>query len=286
MLFDQLPIYKGTGAAVSTTPDGFRFTNEAMNKDTMKNFTILLSLSALALCAGCGGENTGSNVQAPGAEKTAESKALEAGADMLQDKTPLNKMNMYLDGFHFYGGHMEGQMEAHHYVTQLNEDLHQAIIFDGNGENAKIMGVEYIVSERLFKKLPEEEKKLWHSHHYEVKSGTLIAPGIPDAAEHELMEKLVSTYGKTIHTWHTDRDLELPYGPPLLMMGFTEDGQLRQELVEERDKRFDVSTAEKRKQREDIPMPEVDAGANAWEKGEVRQLHITDKAPKLESHNH
>lgn len=237
-------------------------------------------------CAGCGGENTGSNVQAPGGEKTTESKALEAGADVLQDKTPLNKIAVYLDGFHFYSGHMEGQMEAHHYVTQLNEDLHQAIIFDGNGENAKIMGVEYIVSERLFKKLPEEEKKLWHSHHYEVKSGTLIAPGIPDAAEHELMEKLVSTYGKTIHTWHTDRDLELPYGAPLLMMGFTEDGQLRPELLEERDKRFDVSTAERRKQREDIPMPQVDPLANAWEKGEVRQLQITDKAPDLKSHNH
>lgn len=252
----------------------------------MKNLTLLLSLGTIVFCAGCGGENTGSNVQAPGGEKTTESKALEAGADVLQDKTPLNKINMYLDGFHFYSGHMEGQMEAHHYVTQLNEDLHQAIIFDGNGENAKIMGIEYIISERLFKKLPEEEKKLWHSHHYEVKSGTLIAPGIPDAAEHELMEKLVSTYGKTIHTWHTDRDLELPYGAPLLMMGFTEDGQLRPELQEERDKRFNVSTAEKRKQREDIPMPQVDPLANAWEKGEVRQLHITDKAPDLKSHNH
>ena len=28
----------------------------------------------------------------------------------------------------------------------------------------------------------------------------LIAPGIPDAVQYELMEKLVSTYGKTIHT--------------------------------------------------------------------------------------
>jgi hypothetical protein len=29
-------------------------------------------------------------------------------------------------------------------------------------------GVEYIVSERLFLALPDEEKKLWHSHFYEV----------------------------------------------------------------------------------------------------------------------
>lgn len=177
-------------------------------------------------------------------------------------------------------------MEAHHYVTQLNEDVHQAIIYDGNDEDAKIMGVEYIISERLFKQLPEEEKKLWHSHHYEVKSGLLIAPGIPDVAEHELMENLVSTYGKTIHTWHTDRDLELPYGGPLIMMGFTQDGQISPELVEKRDKNFGISTAEEREKRQDIPMPDVDPMANAWEKGQVRQVQITDKAPDLSTHNH
>lgn len=88
----------------------------------------------------CGGENTSSNVESPGAEKTGKSKALEAGADLLQDKSPLNKINMYLDGFHFYNGNMKAQMEAHHYVSKLNEDVHRAIIYDGNGEDAKIMG--------------------------------------------------------------------------------------------------------------------------------------------------
>jgi len=241
---------------------------------------------AILVFYGCGGENTPSYVDAPGEEKTTESTILGVGADVLQDKTPLNKMNVYLDGFHFYSGNMDGQMEAHHYVTQLNEDLFQAIIFDGNDDDAKLMGVEYIVTERLFKQLPEEEKKLWHSHHYEVKSGTLVAPGIPDPVEYVLMENLVSTYGKTIHTWHTDRDLELPVGPPLIMMGFTEDGQLKEELITRRDENFNISTAEKRKQREDIPMPEVDPLANAWQQGEIRQVQITDSFPDSLQHNH
>ena len=29
---------------------------------------------------------------------------------------------------------------------------------------ARLIGVEYIISERLFKALPEEEKRFWHSH--------------------------------------------------------------------------------------------------------------------------
>lgn len=226
----------------------------------------------------CGGNNSPSKTGEAGSEKDAKSKTLEIGADLLQDKSPLKTFNTYLDGFHFYNGNMKGQMEAHHYVSQLNEDVHQAIIFDGNTTGAKLMGIEYIVSEKLFKQLPEEEKKLWHSHHYEVKSGTLIAPGLPDAAEHELMEKLVSTYGKTIHTWHTEKDLRLPLGVPQLMMGFTRDGQMDQKLLIDRDKRFDVLTSEKKKNREDIPSPAVAPGANAWEKNEIRQFIVTDKA--------
>lgn len=242
-----------------------------------KHSGILWILFVIIGSTACGGRNTDSNVEAPGDEKPAKDKLLETGADLLQDKSPLRHFNAYLNGFHFYNGNIQAQMEAHHYVHQLNEDVYQAIIFDGNGPDAKLMGVEYIITERLFKTLPEEEKKLWHSHHYEVKSGSLIAPGIPDIAEHELMEKLVSTYGKTIHTWHTDQQRTLPLGSPMIMMAFTKDGQIHPQLLTERDKRFNVSTEENKKEREDIPLPTVDPMANAWERGELRQFIITER---------
>jgi hypothetical protein len=124
----------------------------------MHCYCYLLLLSILA--AACGGKNTGSNVEVPGGEKDAKSKSLEIGADLIQSKSPLKKINVYLDGFHFYNGNINAQMEAHHYVSQLNEDVYQAIIYDGNGEEAKIMGIEYIISERLFKDLDPEEKKI------------------------------------------------------------------------------------------------------------------------------
>lgn len=242
-------------------------------------------LIASILCAACGGGNTPSQVNAPGGEKTSKDKMLDTGADLLQDKSPLKKFDAYLDGFHFYNGNMDAQMEAHHYVSQLNEDLYQAIIFDGNESNAKIMGIEYIITPKLFKTLSSEEKKLWHSHVHEVKSGTLIAPGIPEVAEHELMEKLVNTYGKTIHTWHTDQERTLPVGSPMIMMGFTKDGQLKQALVDARDKRFGISTAKKRANREDIKSLPIDPAADAWQKGEVRQFVITNKADSA-AHKH
>ena len=232
---------------------------------------MLLVPLTLVLCS-CGGENTDSNVTAPGAEQSGETTALEAGADIMQDKAPLRTLNAYLNGFHFYNGNIQAQMEAHHYCGHLNEEVIQCVIFDGNEESAKVMGVEYIISRNLFTKLPTEEKHLWHSHVHEVRSGQLIAPGIPEVAEHELMEKIAGTYGKTWHTWHTDQGLELPLGTPMLMMGFTQDGQMDEQKVAQRDERFETSSAENRKDRADIEYPPVDPDANAWEKGIVVQL--------------
>jgi hypothetical protein len=229
----------------------------------------------LVMLSACGGENTPSNVTAPGRDVSGKTQVLETGADLLQDKAPLAALDAYLDGFHFYSGTPDQQMEAHHYCGHLNEEMIQCVIFDGNDKTAKLMGVEYIVSHDLFAKLPPEEKHLWHSHVHEVRSGNLIAPGIPEAAERELMEKIAGTYGKTWHTWHTDRELSLPLGTPMLMMGFTEQHQANPALVEERDRRFGVSSGKKREQRANLPYPAIDPEADAWQKGIVPQLQLT-----------
>ena len=141
---------------------------------------IATMLAACALLVSCGGSNTASQTPSPGAAKEASTRALESGASALQNKPPVEAVNAYLDGFHFYNGSPHMQMEAHHYCAMLNEELIQCVIYDGNVKDAKLMGVEYIVSERLFNTLPEQEKALWHSHVHEVKSGQLIAPGIPE----------------------------------------------------------------------------------------------------------
>lgn len=232
------------------------------------------SLCLAAVLVACGGDNTSSAVPLAGAPAAPGTRALDAGAALLQDKPPVEALNAYLDGFHFYNGRMQAQTEAHHYCAILGEELIQCVIFDGNVRSARLMGVEYIVSRRQFESLPPAEKSPWHSHVHEVKSGQLIAPGIPQAAEHALMTRLVGTYGKTWHTWHTDRGNTLPLGTPQLMMGFTADGQVDAAMAQARDERLGVRTQERRDSRADIPAPSIAAGANAWEKGVV--VHIPD----------
>lgn len=240
--------------------------------------TLNLRAGALALAAlgcalgGCGGEESRSPVTAPGRDETAKTQALETGAALLQGKAPLRELNAYLNGFHFKNGAMQEQMEAHHYCGHLNEEVIQCVIYDGDVSDAKLMGVEYIISAALFARLPAEEKHLWHSHAYEVTSGQLIAPGVPAPAEHELMEKLVSTYGKTWHTWHIERHDALPLGTPILMMGFTADGQADAAMTAARDQRFEISSAQTKARRADIQRPPIDPDADAWQKGIVLQI--------------
>ena len=241
---------------------------------------VLIVLLGAASLVACGREsNTASSVSAPGAPQAARTRVLEAGAVALQDKPPIEAINAYLDGFHFYNGRQKVQMEAHHYGSIVNEDVTQCVIFDGNTRGAKIMGVEYIISGKLFATLSPQEKMLWHSHVHEVKSGQLVAPGIPEAAEKELMKKLVGTYGKTWHTWHTDAGKNLPLGVPQLMMGFTAEGQHDPAMVAERDQRLGVDSAARRRQREDIAAPPIDPGADAWQRGKVWQVEDPTGGP-------
>lgn len=123
-----------------------------------------------------------------------------------------------------------------------------------------------MITPKLYDTLPKEERKLWHSHVYEVKSGMLIMPNraVPEPAweiaENMEMDQVVHLYGKVYHLWQTDRGDTLPLGPPKLMTSFTADGQLDFKHVMDRDRRFGVDYKQKREARKDIPIPVIHEG--------------------------
>lgn len=227
-------------------------------------------ISLTLVLSACGANNIQSPVKTPGANNDVTPGVLEAGSDPLQSKSHLKSINIHPDDFHFYTGDINIQIESHYYASLVNENVHQAIIHDDNGEDTSIMGIEYFTSDRLFRQSREEEKKLWHSYQYEVKSGTRSAPGVTERAEHKQMEKQPDTYGKTIHTWHTDKDKNLPMGALQIMTGFTKDGQINEQVVARRDIHFTIASAEKKKNRADI-LP-VAPGANFPEQGTYASL--------------
>ena len=228
-------------------------------------------IAAAALCtAGCGGGDTGpgEGQTAPGAARTGETAALETGAAALQAKAPVDQIAMYLVGFHPGKADPQMQMESHHYCDQVNEDFAQCVLYDGNTENARLHGVEYIISEQLYERLPAEEQAYWHPHNYELLSGQLQMPGLPDAAADAALRGKLNSYGKTWHFWktgvHGEAADDIPLGPPHLAWSFNHDGEANAGLVEERDERMGLNTAEERRDRQEwVSAARPQAGVNA-----------------------
>jgi len=202
----------------------------------------------------------------PGAAKSAETKEVEAGTNLARN-SPLAAIDTYLVGFLPLKDHPSRQLEAHYYCHQVNGEFAQCVLFDGSGKDANLAGIEYIISESLFDALPESEKSYWHPHNGEILSGQLIAPGVPEATEKALLKKKINSYGKAWYVWTTglastqaDR---LPLGTPELAWSFNRDGEAIPGLLEQRDRRLHVSTAEKRKDREDLqPLAQPQVGVD------------------------
>jgi hypothetical protein len=236
----------------------------------MRDVVVVVSIAMIVTGTACGGGNTGpqGGGAAPGLDRTAKTATLETGAAMLQSKAPLEKIAMYLVGFHPAKGDPSMQMESHHYCNQVNEDFAQCVLFNGNTGDARLHGIEFIISEKLYATLPQEERAYWHPHNYEILSGQLRMPGLPNVAEKEALKTKINSYGKTWHVWNTgvfnQQPDALPLGPAHLAWSFNYDGEAMPGMVEDRDRRLGQNTSEAREYRGDLaslarPQGGVDA---------------------------
>ncbi|KAL8675538.1 MAG: hypothetical protein Q9168_000050 [Polycauliona sp. 1 TL-2023] len=149
-------------------------------------------------------------------------------------------------------------------VLETGALLAQCLIYDTPQPNARLIGVEYMITPKLYATLDTSERQLWHSHVFEVKSGMLIMPGLDLEEE---MEQVIGLYGKTYHFWQVDRGDKLPLGKPELMGSFTSQEQLPEGLLAERDERYGISSKQKQEKRAYIEEPEVHNDADiAWKK--------------------
>ena len=166
--------------------------------------------------------------------------------------TPLSGPHAHFCGIHVAKKDPKFQLVTQHYCVAHTEhghdDLFQCVLFDGTGKNAKLLGVEYIVSDAVYRTLPADEKKYWHAHTYEVLGGGLIAPGMAPDDELKFMKTVMTTWGKAWHTW-PDPKSPVPLGEPLLIWSLTGDGQADEKVVAARDKEFGCSTAKIREAR-------------------------------------
>lgn len=92
---------------------------------------------------------------------------------------PINRIHQHLHGLHCFAtgpsslppllppltsADRTRLVSAHHFCSCApNSGVRQCIIYDSAAPDARLIGIEYIVTEEVFVALPEEEKKYWHS---------------------------------------------------------------------------------------------------------------------------
>ena len=131
---------------------------------------------------------------------------------------PVHALHAHFCGIHIAKNNPKFQLVAQHYCMSRSEEMHQCLLYDSSEKNAKLLGVEYIISDRLYRELPDAEKKYWHPHTYEVLAGGLIAPSMKPEDELTFMKALLTTWGKTWHTWPDPRT-PVPDGRALADVG-------------------------------------------------------------------
>jgi hypothetical protein len=166
---------------------------------------------------------------------------------------PLGHGHAHFCGIHIVKSDPKVQIVTQHFCAAhtgegTDEQMFQCILFDSTDKNAKLLGVEYIITDKQYRKLPQEEKQYWHPHTYEVLAGGLIAPGMDADMEKQFMANILMTWGKTWHTW-PDPKTAVPLGAPILIWSLTGDGQADEKVIAARDEQFKVSTAKIRERR-------------------------------------
>jgi hypothetical protein len=122
-------------------------------------------------------------------------------------------------GVHLLKDFPEHSQVAYHYCKPVNDDVAQCVLYDGVGPDAKLLGVEYLVSDALYQKMPTEEKPYWHDHKNEVDSGLLRSLTQTGADEEKSLAAVRPLWGKVFHTWVTGKSY--PSGPPRLFWAVT-----------------------------------------------------------------
>lgn len=185
---------------------------------------------------------------------------------------PLGVPHAHFCGIHMAKNNPKLQFITQHFCVGQGDGVFQCSLYDGMGEKAKLVGVEYLCSDEIYRSLPSTEQKYWHPHTYEVLGGGLIAPGMGEKQEQEFMSMVLTTWGKAWHTW-PDPNTKVPMGEPLLIWSLMGDGQADPKIVAARDKEFGVSTDAIRAKRikqfnmqpPNVPVPKsMDAIGRQW----------------------
>jgi hypothetical protein len=100
---------------------------------------------------------------------------------------------------------------SYHDGEPFHDAVSHCLLYDGPGPDARLIGIEYLVSDEVYRQMPAEEKIYWHDHRCEADASlptSLTESGSEERSTHTQIRHL---WGKVYRTWVAGGDY--PRGP-------------------------------------------------------------------------
>ncbi len=167
---------------------------------------VMVSTATLGvvILAGCK-PNQISTVPQPTAPTTSSAAAMTV--------KPSDGWSLHIDARKHFSNDFEKDQIAHHYCKAVAGGLTECQLYDGDGKDARLVGVETIISAEMYKSLPENEKKFWHYHKDEIAKVDAKLPDLSSEEAAKVVEGIQETYGKIFILWNPAQST-LPVGEP------------------------------------------------------------------------
>jgi len=153
---------------------------------------------------------------------------------------PPSRMTTFAVDIHFVAGYdLRSSYIAFHFCSG-SPNITQCAIYNGVGSEAKLIAVEMVVTEDVFKTFSDDERRLWHSHEFPITSGIFVLPNLSPEEELRALQGVISTYGKVTNLYHPGTNA--PTGVPALAYGWTTEDQVNEALVNRMEKILNLTT--------------------------------------------
>jgi hypothetical protein len=129
--------------------------------------------------------------------------------------SPVSGYTLHIDASQHYAGHPDEII--HHWCKTYSPSFIECLLYDGDGPNGHMVGVETIVPTSVWKTYPASEQAKWHYHRVEIpKLKVAVMPGLTKAQSQQVVASLLETYGKVWILWDPMTTGGKPTGDPTI----------------------------------------------------------------------
>jgi hypothetical protein len=115
------------------------------------------------------------------------------------DLKPTEGWTLHIDAKRHFPS--QPDLVAHHYGKDVSGGLIECPIYDSDRPDAKLVGVEVIVSPKTYQTFSAAEKARWHAHKTEIPKVSATLPDLSPEEAAKVVKKIEGTDGKVYLLW-------------------------------------------------------------------------------------